>query len=126
MQQLSQGASLQDRCLPWSKPGGLKRPANVCSTRCSSSAGGSFKWGKLYDVAAAKEAVVRNGAVAAVMLLYPDLTPSTRCRPQQVRVLVIHFAFLLLQLGSSLVFERARRLSYAATFCCMHRVDGRE
>ncbi|WIA20231.1 hypothetical protein OEZ85_006071 [Tetradesmus obliquus] len=84
LQQLSQGASLQDRCLPWSKPGGLKRPTNVCSTRCSSSAGGSFKWGKLYDVAAAKEAIVRNGAVAAVMLLYPDLTPSTRCRPQQV------------------------------------------
>ncbi|WIA40528.1 hypothetical protein OEZ86_013875 [Tetradesmus obliquus] len=84
LQQLVKSAPLQERCLPWSKPGGLKRPTNVCSKRCSSSAGGSFKWGKLYDIAAAKEAIVRNGAVAAVMLLYPDLTPSTRCRPQQV------------------------------------------
>lgn len=27
---------------------------------------------------------MRNGAVAAVMMLYPDLTPSARCRPEQV------------------------------------------
>ncbi|WIA40518.1 hypothetical protein OEZ86_013866 [Tetradesmus obliquus] len=84
LQQLAKWAILQERCLPWSKPEGPERPANVCSNTCSSSARGSFKWGKLNDVAAAKEAIVRNGAVAAVMLVYPDLTPSTRCRPQQV------------------------------------------
>jgi hypothetical protein len=84
LQQVAKGAVLQEQCLPWTKPTSLKRPFNVCSKRCSSSAGGTFKWGKLYDVAAAKEAIARNGAVAAVMMVYPDLTPSARCHPQQV------------------------------------------
>lgn len=83
-QRVAKSSPLQERCLPWSKPGGLKRPDNVCSKRCSSGPGGSFKWGKLYDWSAVKEAIVRNGAVATVMMVYPDLTPSLRCRPQQV------------------------------------------